>query len=160
MGRVPREPWRVASRCEFGYPNAIVSPSRLADGTPFPTYAWLTCPWLSARVAEIESSGATDQWARDAAKDEELAKGLRATDESVRAMRSSESGGLDECDTVGIAGQKDPLGVKCLHAHTALAIIGVADPIGRAVLADFGVVCPDERCAALGILTDLGDGDE
>jgi hypothetical protein len=39
--------------------------------------------------------------------------------------------------------------VKCLHAHLALALVGIDDPIGRALLGQGDTDCPDERCARL-----------
>ena len=149
LGRAPREPWRVAARCSYGYPCAIVSPSLLADGTPFPAYAWLTCPYLLEMLAAAESAGAAAMWAQRAAADEGLAAGLLATDVAVRAARARESGGNDACGSVGIAGQRDPLGVKCLHAHVALALAGIDDPIGAEELGKIQPTCSDARCRSL-----------
>jgi len=149
MGRVPRLPWRAAARCRWGFPSAVVSPSRLLDGTPFPTYAWLTCPWLSERASAAESRGSIAEWARRAATDENLSSRLIESDRVVRRLRAAESGGSDACESVGIAGQRDPLGVKCLHAHVALALVGIDDPIGTHLLGVGDPVCPDERCARL-----------
>jgi len=149
MGREPREPWRVAARCRYGYPSVIASPSRLADGTPFPTFAWLTCPWLVAAVSVEESAGEIDAWSQRAAGDEALAEALRKADAILRERRAAEGGGEDDCAGTGLAGQKDPLGVKCLHAHVALALAGIRDPIGEAVLGKIGTACEDERCSAL-----------
>jgi len=126
-----------------------MSPSVLADGTPFPNLVWLTCPWLVLAVGELESAGEVARWAQRARDDAELAASLRATEVQVRDRRAVEGGGVDGCVNVGIAGQRDPLGVKCLHAHVALALIGVSDPIGEAILHEVGTVCPDERCARL-----------
>ncbi|MDR3687617.1 MAG: DUF501 domain-containing protein [Coriobacteriia bacterium] len=148
-GRVPREPWRVAARCAHGFPTVIVSPSLLADGTPFPTFAWLTCPHLSEALAAEESAGATAVWATRAAADPALAESLRAADGALRAARVAESGGVDACESVGLAGQRDPLGVKCLHAHVALVLIGIDDPIGAAELGKIPHSCPDGRCTSL-----------
>ena len=149
LGRAPREPWRVAARCSYGYPTAIVSPSRLADGSPFPTFAWLTCPWLLDFAAAEESEGGAARWARRAADDAGTADALRAVDAEVREMRAAESGGADACEGVGVAGQRDPLGVKCLHAHIALALVGLDDPVGAGELGKIQRECPDGRCAAL-----------
>ena len=149
LGRVPRTPWRVAAHCLWGYPTAIRSPSRLSDGTPFPTLAWLTCPWLSERASAAESQGATAEWARRAAIDEELGSRLAETDRVLRVQRAAESAGADACALVGIAGQRSPLGVKCLHAHLALALVGIEDPIGLQLLGEDDPVCPDQRCARL-----------
>ena len=145
IGRVARGPWRVAARCSFGYPAAIASPPRLDDGTLFPTYAWLTCPWLAERAAADESAGAAARWADATATDAVLADRLRAADGALRASRAVEGGGTDECATVGLAGQRDPLGVKCVHAHAALALVGIDDPIGLELL-ERGRECPDRYC--------------
>ncbi len=151
LGRIPRGPWRVAVRCRWGRPAVIVSPSRLSDGTPFPNLAWLTCPWLAESVAAEESAGGAAAFARRAAEAPEFAAALTAADATVREKRAVESGGIDACATVGIAGQRDPLGVKCLHAHVALALLGVADPVGEDVLSRVQRWCDDDRCAGLGL---------
>ena len=148
-GRAPRESWRVAVRCSYGFPSVIVSPSLLADGTPFPTFAWLTCPHLSEALAAEESAGATAAWATRAALDPALAARLRAADDALREARTVESGGVDACESVGLAGQRDPLGVKCLHAHVALALIGIDDPVGVAELGKIPPSCANGRCATL-----------
>jgi len=156
IGRPPREPWRVGALCAFGYPSVIVSPSVLADATPFPNYAWLTCPWLVERVGERESAGETARWAHEAREDAQLAGELADVDSAVREARAVESSGADACASVGIAGQRDPLGVKCLHAHVALALVGIDDPIGRSLLGKIGTACVEERCA--GFADDPGLG--
>jgi len=149
VGRAPRAPWRVAARCAWGYPTAVASPSRLSDGTPFPTFAWLTCPWLYQRASAAESRSETAEWCRRAAVDDELRSRLVAADRVLRERRTVESGGRDECESVGIAGQRDPLAVKCLHAHLALAVVGIDDPIGLDLLGEGDRACPDRRCARL-----------
>jgi len=149
LGRPPRGPWRTAHRCEYGFPSVIASPSVLEDGERFPTTFWLTCPFLDDIAARAESRGECAQWAAAAASDDDLAGRLREADREVRAMRAAESGGVDSCDSVGLAGQRDPLGVKCLHAHVAYALVGIGDPIGQAVLDECGSSCPDARCTRL-----------
>jgi uncharacterized protein len=149
LARVPRDPWRVAARCGHGYPTVIVSPCVLADGTLFPTYAWLTCPHLSLLLSVLETAGAAAGWAARAVTDADLAERLVATDIAVRVARVIESGGEDACASVGLAGQKDPLGVKCLHAHVALALVGIEDPIGVEELGKIMATCSNMRCASL-----------
>ncbi len=146
LGREPRDPWRVSSRCRWGFPTTIASPSLLADGTPFPNLVWLTCPYLVERISALESKGLAAEYARCAAEDEMFADALREADARLRAARAQESGGVDACADVGLAGQRDPLGVKCLHAHVALALVHLADPIGREVLDQVGYQCSDRRC--------------
>ena len=149
LGRRPRLPWRVAARCAFSFPTVIVSPSVLTDGSPFPNFAWLTCPHLSRVVADEESAGAAAAWAARAAVDPALAQRLFESDAHLRAARAVESGGEDACASVGLAGQRDPLGVKCLHAHVALALVGINDPIGVEELGKIQATCGDARCRAL-----------
>jgi hypothetical protein len=130
-------------------PSVIVSPALLDDGTPFPTFAWLTCPHLSEHLHAEESVGAAAGWAARALADSDLAEALRRTDAAVRKARAHECGGTDPCWSVGLAGQREPLGTKCLHAHVALALIGIADPIGAAELSKVDHTCGDARCRAL-----------
>lgn len=150
MGRIPRAPWRIAARCSFGRPAVIVSPSRLDDGTPFPTFAWLTCPYLLERVSAAESDGATARFAQRAAVEPAVAAALGRLDARVRELRALESGGVDVCAAVGVGGQRDPLGVKCLHVHVALALLGEEDPIGIELLGHIESECEDDQCAELG----------
>jgi hypothetical protein len=117
----------------------------------FPTYAWLTCPWLVGAASALESAGAAREWTARAGSDASLAAALRLADSALRSARQAEGQGEDMCAGVGIAGQRDVLKVKCLHAHVALALIGVKDPIGRAVLQSLTQACPDRRCATQGI---------
>ena len=149
LGRAPREPWRIAARCSYGFSTVIVSPALLDDATPFPNFAWLTCPHLAETLSAEESAGAAARWAERAQSDQPLAAALAATDASVREARAAESGGVDACASVGLAGQRDPLGVKCLHAHVALVLAGIADPIGTEELGKIERVCSDARCMAL-----------
>jgi len=134
IGRTPRGTWRVVSRCEYGFPRAIAVAPLLAGGAPFPTTFWLTCPHLVTAVHALESAGEHRVWAQRAASDSGLASRLRLADAAYRAARRSEGGGTDPCETVGVAGQADPLAVKCLHARVAAALAGIGDPIGEAVL--------------------------
>ena len=46
----PRGTRAVAHRCPCGLPDVVETTPRLADGTPFPTLFYLTCPRAAARV--------------------------------------------------------------------------------------------------------------
>jgi len=148
LGRPPREPWRVATRCSFGVPTVIAMPSRLATGEPFPTTFYLTCPYLVAAVAALESKGEAERWAARLADDPALAARMRAADVAYREARVAESAGDDTCAAVGIAGQRDPLATKCLHAHVAAALSGIDDPVGHGVMETIEFECRDDRCGA------------
>jgi len=147
LGREPRGTWRVAVRCSFGWPVVIATAPLLEDGAPFPTLYYLTCPHLADAISALESAGAVEAWADRLAADPEAAARLRAADESYRAARAAEGGGVDPMPRVGIAGQRDPLGTKCLHAHAAARLAGIDDPVGEGALAGLEPECADERCA-------------
>jgi len=115
-------------------PTAIAVAPRLDGGTPFPTTFWLTCPYLVAAVHDLESAGEHRDWAERATSDPDLAARLQRADVIYREARLSEGGGFDPCASVGVAGQADPLAVKCLHARVAAALAGIADRVGEGVL--------------------------
>lgn len=145
-GRVPRTPYRVAARCSWGYPMVIVSPPRLDDGTPFPNYAWLTCPWVARQVSDRESAGAIAEWQSQVDSDEILRVSLAETDARLREARAAECAEQDPCADVGVAGQRSAGAVKCLHARVALALVGILDPVGEAEMAALPAACQDCEC--------------
>jgi hypothetical protein len=146
LGREPRGSWRAVSRCRHGAPVVIATRPELEDGEPFPTLYWLTCPTLSERVSALESEGAAEKWSTRLSTDRDLADAMRSADEVYRRLRQAESIDSDRCAMVGIAGQRDPLKTKCIHAHVAAYLAGVADPIGDAVLSEMEWECDDARC--------------
>jgi exopolyphosphatase/guanosine-5'-triphosphate,3'-diphosphate pyrophosphatase len=154
LGRPPRGPWSVGSRCSRGLPVVITVAPRLDSGEPFPTAFWLTCPWLVEAVSDMESAGDAARWAGEMERDEALASAAMAADRAYREARALLCDGQDPCAAVGVAGQSDPLAVKCLHARVAASLAGVADPVGARVLAGLaaaaGLECADARCAPAG----------
>lgn len=137
----------MIARCACGAPLAIAVKPRLEDSSPFPTTFWLTCPRLVSLVHDLESAGAGSAWAARIATDAALAAAVLAGDAAYRMARAAEGGGRDPCGDVGIAGQAEPLAVKCLHARVAAAIAGVPDPVGRAVFAELDAGGALEGCA-------------
>ena len=152
LGRLPRGPWRVAGRCAGGAPTVIAVAPLLEDGSPFPTTFWLTCPRLVAAVHDLESVGESARFADRVRSEPEFAAAVVEADAAYRAARRSEGRGSDPCEGVGVAGQADPLAVKCLHARLAAHLAGVCDPIGALVaerVSDVAAAdCRDERCHA------------
>lgn len=146
LGRAPRGPWRTASRCSFGYPTTIATAPATDAGEPFPTLYYLTCPHLVAAVSRLESEGAIERWRTRIAADEGLAAQLRSADAAYRRARAAEGAGADPTPHVGIAGARDVLAIKCLHAHVASRLAGIDDPVGNEVLASIVAECADERC--------------
>ena len=138
------------SRCSKGDPRAIAVAPVLEGGEPFPTTFWLTCPYLVAAVHDLESLGENAVWSRRLATDTELARAASAADSEYRAARRIEGGGVDPCANIGVAGQTDPLIVKCLHARLAASLAGVPDPIGDGLLDQLashpGLECASGEC--------------
>ena len=54
----PPPPSTVIARCASGHPLVIRNAPRDADGEPFPTTFWLTCPEAVKAVSRLESGGA------------------------------------------------------------------------------------------------------
>ena len=154
LGREPRRPWDVECRCTYGYPTVLSVGPLLEDGTPFPTYFWLSCPWLIEAVSRVESDGGVAAWAERLSTDPEMASRMRAAGDAYRIARGS-AGPSGPVEEQGFAGQSDVLATKCLHAHVAARIAGLDDPVGEGVLEHAGRECPDERCAAY--RSDAGD---
>ena len=69
LGRSPRAFRRVAVRCPHGTPAVTEQEPYGADGEPFPTTYYLTCPRLVAAIARIEAAGGVERWSREAAED-------------------------------------------------------------------------------------------
>ena len=154
IGRAPRGPWRVAAWCSWRMPTVIVSPSVLADGTPYPTYAWLTCPHLSERCAAMESAGEAARMNALMADDPEFAARVHAASDALAAARERESVGVDACAGLGTAGTRLGARVKCLHAHVAARLAGIDDPIGTSVIAIGPAECASGRCRAFDLSTE------
>ena len=148
LGRVPRGRWRPVARCSYGRPIVIITAPALEDGTPFPTLYYLTCPHLVERISGLESSGELRRWRERISGEPVLRERLRAADAAYRAARAAEAGGVDPMPGVGIAGQRDPCALKCLHAHVAAFLAGIDDPVGAGVLDAVVRECTDDRCGS------------
>lgn len=135
LGRSPRGSWSVVARCHHGLPAAIAVAPRLEDGSPFPTTFWLTCPLLVQAAGAAESAGEHARYAKRISAEADLASAALAADARYRSARADLGGGEDPCGAVGVAGQRDPLAVKCLHARVAAALAGIPDPIGNDLIA-------------------------
>ena len=151
LGRPPRSLRAVAHRCPCGLPDVVETAPRLADGTPFPTLYYLTCPRAVAAVSRLESGGVMKEMER-----------VLATQPAVRrAYLSAHSDYLSRRDQVARASRVEPLPagtqsaggmpdrVKCLHALVAheLAIPGV-NPLGSEAVAAAGPWWADGPCVA------------
>lgn len=166
LGRPPRGVLAVRP-CPYGFPQVVLNqpllPAEGAELTPMPTTFWLTCPFLVAEVAELESAGAVKRYEDLLAQDQALAQEyLRAHEEHQRERFSLlspaeveliQEKGFSSLLGTGIAGLANPLRVKCLHAQLAHFLARGQNPIGKRVAAELpGLFCPPDRvlCRAVG----------
>jgi uncharacterized protein len=134
LGREPRAMRAVAHRCPCGLPDVVETAPRLADGTPFPTLYYLTCPRAAAAIGTLEASGLMREMTERLQADTELAGRYRAAHDSYLARRE-EIGHVEEIDGISAGGM--PNRVKCLHVlvgHALAAGPGV-NPLGDEALA-------------------------
>jgi uncharacterized protein len=134
LGRTPRAIRDVAHRCPCGDPDVIETSPRLADGTPFPTLYYLTCPRATAAVGTLESSGMMREMSDRLRTDPELAAAYRRAHESYLARRESIE---TVAEIAGVSAGGMPNRVKCLHVlvgHALAAGPGV-NPLGDEALA-------------------------
>ncbi|MDT4938834.1 MAG: uncharacterized protein QOG80_2505 [Pseudonocardiales bacterium] len=139
LGRPPRAIRAVAHRCPCGNPDVIETSPRLADGTPFPTLYYVTCPRLAAAIGTLESSGLMREMTDRLRTDDELATAYRSAHESYLERREQ----IEHVDEIaGISAGGMPNRVKCLHVLVghAVAVGPGVNPLGdeaRALLADW-----------------------
>ena len=151
LGRAPRAFRRVAVRCPHGTPAVTEQDPYGADGEPFPTTYYLTCPRLVAAIARIEASGGVERWSRDVVQDPELAASLeQATQEQRRIRRELAAGRTGRDDgaslELGVGGSRSPENLKCLHAHVAFALARPGYVLGERMLAEVDSPWPAETC--------------
>ena len=145
LGREPRGLRAVAHRCPCGNPDVVETAPRLADGTPFPTLYYLTCPKAVAAVGRLEAGGLMRAMTERLRSDAELAAAYRAAHEAYLGRRR-EIGVVAEIEGVSAGGM--PSRVKCLHvlvAHSLAAGPGV-NPLGDEALAALPAWWADGPC--------------
>jgi hypothetical protein len=134
LGRRPRDVHAIAFRCPCGNPAVVETPPRLADGTPFPTFYYATCPKLTAAISTLESSGLMVDMNRRIVIDPELASAYTAAHDHYLAARTALGIKVEEIENISAGGM--PNRVKCLHslvAHSLAAGPGV-NPLGDEAL--------------------------
>jgi hypothetical protein len=134
LGREPRAIRDVAHVCPCGHPDVVETSPRLADGTPFPTLYYLTCPRAAAAIGTLESSGMMREMTERLRTDPELAAAYRAAHDRYLARREE----IEQvAEITGVSAGGMPNRVKCLHVLVAQALAagpGV-NPLGDEALA-------------------------
>ena len=144
LGREARGVVGIAARCVCGNPTVVATAPRLADGTPFPTFYYLTHPAATAAMSTLEATQVMPELAGLLEDDAEVAEAYQAAHHAYLADRA-QFGEVPEIDGISAGGM--PTRVKCLHAlagHALAAGPGV-NPIGDAALARSS--WSPERCA-------------
>lgn len=143
LGRTARGVVGIAARCVCGNPTVVATAPRLQDGTPFPTFYYLTHPAATAAMSTLEAEQAMPELAA-MLEDDEITERYHAAHRDYLADRA-QFGDVPEIDGISAGGM--PTRVKCLHAlagHALAAGAGV-NPIGDAALARAS--WSPERCA-------------
>jgi len=142
LGRPPRGVMAIAHRCPCGLPDVVRTAPRLADGTPFPTLFYLTCPRACSAMSSLEAAGVMREMTARLQSDTALRARYLAAHEDYLARRdeAAAAAGLEPLPpgTQSAGGMPDR--VKCLHALAAhaLAVPG-GNPLGADALRLAGV---------------------
>jgi hypothetical protein len=153
LGREPRAFRRVVVRCPWGRPAVTEQSPYDSAGNPFPTTYYLTCRYLVAAVSRLEAAGGVERWSVRAADDPELRQSVEQGTAEQAAIRTALAGGergLDDGASLGsgIGGSRNPLQLKCLHAHVAYALAQPGYVLGERVLGEIRPLWPAGRCCA------------
>lgn len=133
LGRQMRDVIGIGARCVCGNPIVVVTKPRLSDGSPFPTFYYLSLPAATAALSTLEASGFMAQLQERLGSEPELAESYRKAHEAYLADRQA-YGVVEEIEGISAGGM--PTRVKCLHAlagHSLAAGSGV-NPIGDIAL--------------------------
>ncbi|MET0736484.1 MAG: DUF501 domain-containing protein [Microbacterium sp.] len=134
LGRPARGVVGIAARCACGNPTVAATAPRLPDGTPFPTFYYLTHPGATAAMSALEAGQVMRELNDELAADDDLRAAYARAHDAYLADRAG-FGEVAEIEGISAGGM--PTRVKCLHAvlaHTLAAGPGV-NPIGDRALA-------------------------
>ncbi|MFS0715243.1 DUF501 domain-containing protein [Microbacterium sp. 2P01SA-2] len=133
LGRPVRGVVGIAARCVCGNPTVVSTEPRLPDGTPFPTFYYLTHPGATAAMSALEATHVMRELSDLLGDDPEIAAAYQRAHEQYLADRAA-YGEVEEIAGISAGGM--PTRVKCLHAVAAHALAagpGV-NPIGDLAL--------------------------
>ncbi|TCP56351.1 hypothetical protein EV191_101293 [Tamaricihabitans halophyticus] len=144
LGRPPRALRAIAARCPSGHPAVVQTSPRLADGTPFPTLYYLTCPRLCSLTSTLEAAGLMREMTERLDTDAELAAAYQTAHDAYLAERDA----IESLGTTVTAGGM-PTRVKCLHVHLAHSLASGTgiNPVGDETLRRIQEHWPTGSCA-------------
>ncbi|MBP1327469.1 hypothetical protein JOF28_002701 [Leucobacter exalbidus] len=123
----------IAARTATGEPTVVATAPRLPDGSPFPTFYYLSHPDAVAAASRLEAVGVMNEFNELLAEDEDIRAQYARAHEQYIADRDSVG---EVPQLAGISAGGMPTRVKCLHAligHALAAGPGV-NPIGDLAL--------------------------
>ena len=88
LGRPMRGVVGIAARCVCGNPTVVSTEPRLPDGTPFPTFYYLTHPGATAAMSALEATHVMRELGELLAADEDVAAAYRAAHASYLTDRA------------------------------------------------------------------------
>lgn len=138
LGRQARGVVGIAARDSQGVPAVVATAPRLEDGTPFPTFYYLTHPEAVKAASRLEAEGKMVEYNELLATDETVAAAYQSAHDAYVADRDQVAA-VEEVHGVSAGGM--PTRVKCLHAligHSLAAGPGV-NPIGDLAIRDSGL---------------------
>jgi uncharacterized protein len=155
LGRPARDVVGIAARCVCGAPTVVSTAPRLSDGTPFPTFYYLSHPAATAAMSFLEAAQVMVECNELLAADAEVAAAYERAHRDYLADRESIA---VVPELVGTSAGGMPTRVKCLHALAAHALAAGpgANPIGDIALErsswspevcqcpDYGVDTPEQ----------------
>ncbi|MFJ6653036.1 DUF501 domain-containing protein [Microbacterium sp. NPDC091313] len=133
LGRPARDVVGIAARCVCGNPVVVATAPRLSDGSPFPTFYYLTHPDATAAMSRLEADHVMREYADVIADDDDVRDAYRRAHQAY--LRDRAAYGEPE-EIAGVSAGGMPERVKCLHAlagHALAAGPGV-NPVGDLAL--------------------------
>jgi hypothetical protein len=111
----------------------LATAPRLSDGTPFPTFYYMTHPKATAAMSDLEALHVMAEFQGDLDEDDELRGAYREAHESYLGDRLTYG---EVAEIHGISAGGMPTRVKCLHALAAHALAAGPgmNPIGDLAL--------------------------
>lgn len=133
LGRPARDVVGIAARCACGAPTVVSTAPRLSDGTPFPTFYYLSHPAATAAMSFLEAAQLMVECNELLAADAEVAAAYERAHRDYLADRESIA---VVPELAGTSAGGMPTRVKCLHALAAHALAAGPgeNPIGDIAL--------------------------
>ena len=103
LGRPARDVVGIPARCVCGAPTVVATAPRLSDGTPFPTFYYLTHPAATVAMSDLEATQVMAEFTEVLNADPEMQKQYLAAHEQFISDRES-FGVVPEIDGISAGG--------------------------------------------------------